>query len=244
MRVVDIVSNAGLFDANFRGSNMFYQPIEAGARSVRIFLSSTDPAISSQVLQNSTLTLTAGSSYTYIHAGFARTGSTPARQAILIQDTPPAPAGNQVALRIINAGVGPASGSVDVWFVKHPVNTATADSLPDARSAANVAFGAASAYVTFGTDTVAADSLRIVVTAVGTKTPILSANGLNGVKAPVGLAGTLTTNPIPGTRVAGSVLTAVVVPPSVVGSQGTQGFTTPSALYLVDRRPANTVTPP
>ena len=244
IRIIDIVSNAGLFDANFRGSNMFYQPIEAGSRSVRIFLSSTDPAIASQVLQNSTLNLTANSGYTFIHAGFARTGSTPARQAILIADAPPSPAGNTVALRIINAGVGPAAGNVDIWFVKHPVNVATADSLPDARAAANVAFGAASAYVTLGTDTVTADSLRIIVTATGTKTPILSTGGLNGVKAPAGTAGTLTANPIPGTRVAGSVLTAVVVPPSVAGSQGTQGFTTPSAVYLVDRRPANTVPVP
>src|SRR6266850_4734029 len=50
MRIVDIVSNAGLFDADFRGSNMFYQPIEAGSRTVRIFNSSSDPLISTQVL--------------------------------------------------------------------------------------------------------------------------------------------------------------------------------------------------
>jgi uncharacterized protein DUF4397 len=244
MRVIDIVSNAGLFDANFRGSNMFYQPIEAGTRSIRIFLSSTDPAIASQVLHNGNLSLTAGTGYTFIHMGFARTGSTPTRQGILITDAPPTPAGNTVALRVINAGVGPAGGAVDIWFVKRPVNTATADSLPDTRSAAGVAFGAASAYVTVGTDTVAADSLRIIVTAAGTKTPILNAGGVNGVKAPVGAAGTTVANPIAGTRVRESVLTAVVVPPSVAGSQGTQGFTTPSALYLVDRRPPNTVPDP
>jgi hypothetical protein len=236
MRIVDIVTNAGLFDADFRGSNMFYQPIEAGSRTLRVFMSSaTNQTIASTVLTETTLTLTEGTQYTVVHGGFAR-GTAPAKSVIVIQDNPPTPAAGQIAVRVINAGAG--MGGLDVWFVRHPVNTATADSLPDARTAANVTFGTASTYTAIGRDSVAADSIRVIVTATGTKTPILF-TGLNGIKAPAGVAGDIVTNPIAGSRIAGSVFTAVVVPPTVAGSQAAV-FAAPGALYLVDRRPPNT----
>jgi len=231
IRVIDIVSNAGLFDANFRGSNMFYQRIEAGSRTVRIFNSSTDPVIASQILQETTVPVTANASYTFIHAGFARTGGTPARTVLIIPDTPPTPAAGQVAVRAINAGAG--LGNVDVFVVRKAVNPATSDSLPDVPAAANIAFGAAGAYINAAVDA-PADSMRIVFTTAGTKT-VLAA-----VLAPFGVAGTTTVNPIAGSRIAQSVLTAVLVPRSVAGSQAPAAFTTPSAVYLVDRRPPNT----
>ena len=232
MRVIDIPSNAALFDANFRGSTMFYQPIQAGTRTVRIFNSSTDPVIASQVLQESSLPVTRDSGYTFIHAGFARTGGTPARTVLIIRDFPPTPAAALVAVRAINAGAG--LGAVDVWAVKRPVVPAGADSLPDTRGASNVAFGTASAYITLAVDAVAADSIRVVFTTTGSKTVLAS------VLVPPGVAGTTAADPIAGARVAGSVLTAVLVPRSVVGSQAPAGFTTPSAIYFVDRRPPST----
>jgi hypothetical protein len=245
-RVVDIVSNAGLFDANFRANNMFYQPIEAGGRTLRIFLSSTDPVIAQTVLREEALSLSTGASYTYIHLGFARTGSLPSRSGLLIPDTPPTPAAGQVAVRVINAGAGVAGGAVDVWFVRRPVNATTADSLSDTRTFPNLAFGQASAYIAavapvVGVPADSLDSLRIVVAAVGTKTP-LTGFGVNGIKAPNGVAGSATVNPIAGARIAGSVMSAVLLPPSVAGSQAPQGgaFVNPTAIYLVERRPANT----
>src|SRR5206468_1741317 len=78
MRIVDIVSNAGLYDADFRGANMFYQGIEVGSRHVRIFNSSTDPAIAQQVMKDTAIDFAVTDSVTFIHMGFARTGSTPA----------------------------------------------------------------------------------------------------------------------------------------------------------------------
>jgi len=242
IRVVDIVSNAGLFDVDFRGSNMFYQPIEAGTRTVRIFMSSvTNQQVASTVIQESNLALTAGSNYTVIHAGFARTGGTPARAVLVIPDNSPQPATGQIALRVINAGAGVAGGSVDVWFVRHPVvPTSPIDSLPDARSVAAVAYGTASTYASVPMDVAVTDSVRIVVTAAGTKTPILAT-----IKAPAGLAAQTAppADAIAGSRVSGSVVTAVIVPASVAGSQAPQGgaFATPSALYLVDRRPLTAV---
>jgi hypothetical protein len=240
IRIVDIVSNAGLFNATFRASNMFYQPIEAGTRTVRVFNSSDDPAIASQVIGESSVSLTASNNYTVIHAGFARTGGVPARAVVVIPDAATAPAAGQIALRVINAAAGVAGGSVDVWFVRRPVVAAGPDSLPDTPHAAGVGFGTASAYTPFGRDSVAADSFRVVITAAGTKAPILAT-----LKAPAGAAAG--TNPpsdaIAGSRIGGSVMTAVFLPPSVAGSQAPQtaAFTTPAALYLVDRRPPTVV---
>jgi hypothetical protein len=226
-RVVDIVSNAGFFDANFRDGNMFYTGIEAGSRQIRVFLSSTNPSIASQVVWDSTLNLTAATNYTLIEAGFARTGQVPARAVWVLTDNPAAPGAAQIGLRLVHAGAG--LGNVDVNVTLH-----AADTLPDTPLLGNVAYGAASAYLTLPVDAAAADSSRVVVTAAGTKTPVLLA-----VKLPVGLAGTSTTDPIAGARVAGSVLSAVVVPRSVAGSAAPQTapFTVPSAVFLVDKRP-------
>lgn len=226
-RVVDIVSNAGFFDANFRDGNMFYTGIEAGSREIRVFLSSTNPSIASQVVWDSTLNLTAATNYTLIQAGFARTGQTPARAAWVLTDNPAAPGAGQIGLRVVNAGAG--LGSVDVNVTRHATDT-----LPDTPLLSGVVYATTSAYLTLPVDAVAADSSRVVITAAGTKTPVLAT-----VKLPAGLAGTATTDPIAGARVAGSVLSAVVVPRSVAGSAAPQTapFLVPTAVFLVDRRP-------
>jgi hypothetical protein len=226
-RVVDIVSNAGFFDANFRDGNMFYTGIEAGSRQIRVFLSSTNPSIASQVMWDSTLNLTASTNYTLIEAGFARTGQTPARAVWVLTDNPAAPGAAQIGLRVVNAGAG--LGSVDVNVTRH-----AADTLPDTPLLGDVAYAATSAYLTLPVDAVAADSSRVVITAAGTKTPVLAA-----VKLPAGVAGTSTADPIAGARVAGSVLSAVIVPRSVAGSAAPQTapFAVPTTVFLVDRRP-------
>jgi uncharacterized protein DUF4397 len=226
-RVVDIVSNAGFFDANFRDGNMFYTGIEAGTREIRVFLSSTNPSIASQVMWDSTLNLAAATNYTLIQTGFARTGQTPARAAMLLTDNPAAPGAGNIGLRVVNAGAG--LGSVDVNVTRHATDT-----LPDTPLLSGVVYGTTSGYLTLPVDAVAADSSRVVITAAGTKTPVLAT-----VKLPAGLAGTATTDPIAGARVAGSVLSAVIVPPSVAGSAAPQTapFLVPTAVFLVDRRP-------
>jgi hypothetical protein len=230
-RVVDIPSNAGWFDANFRGSNMFYVGIEAGTRRIKVFLSSTDPAIAQQVLADTTFAYTENTNYTFIHTGFSRTGQVPARAVWIIPDNATAPAADSIGLRFIHAGAG--MGSVDLNVVRRATDT-----LPDVPLAGGVTYGATVAYRAFPQDTLGADSTRIVVTAAGTKTPRLVT-----LMLPAGQLGTTVLNPIAGARVRGSVMTAVVVPASVVGSQAPQGgaFATPSAVILVDRRPPNTV---
>lgn len=229
-RVVDIVSNAGMFDAVFRISEMFPEPIEAGQRRIRVFMSSPDQAIASTVVIDTTLTLTQNTAQTFIHTGFTRTGQTPGDVILLVPEAPPTPGAAAIGVRVIHAGAG--MGNVDVNVTRQ-----AADTLPDTPLFANVAYGSATGYLTVPADAVGADSVRIVVTAAGTKTPVLAT-----LKAPAGSAGTSTTTPIAGARIAGSVLTAVVVPASVVGSAAPQGgaFAAPSVVYLVDRRPPNT----
>jgi len=234
MRPVDIISNAGLFDAVFRGSNMFYQGMDAGTRQIRVFMSSTNPAITGVPILDTTATFASPNSYTVIHTGFARTGSTPGRVLWIVPDAGADPGANNIGIRLLHAGVG--MGPVDVNLTRHATDT-----LPDAPAVLNLAYKGIGSYFTLVRDSLAADSLRVVVTATGTKTPVLFS-----VKIPRGIAGTPSSNPIAGASVAGSVITAVIVPASVVGSTAPQGgaFAAPSAVFLVDRRPANTIPSP
>src|SRR5438046_2801582 len=150
---------------------------------------------------------------------------------------PPAPGAVQVGFRFSHGGAG--LGPVDVNLIRHG-----SDTLPDAPLIANVAYGTVGTYLTMKADSfqvqlsgnvVYYDTLRVVVTAAGTKTPALFT-----ATAPLGVPGTPLVNPIGGAAIPGSVLTALMVPPSVAGSPAPPTFTTPTALYLVDRRPPDT----
>jgi len=231
MRPIDIITNAGLFDAVFRGGNMFYQGIDAGTRQIRVFMSSGNPTVTGTPILDTTYAFASPSAYTVIHTGFARTGSTPGRVLWVVPDAATDPGAGNIGIRIVHAGVGMVN--VDVNVTRH-----AADTLPDAPAVANLAYKAIATYFTRARDSVAADSLRVVVTAAGTKTPVLFS-----IKLPAGLAGDSVRNPIAGSRVAGSVLTAVIVPRSVAGSTAPQtaAFTAPSAVFFVDRRPPKTI---
>src|SRR5207244_3735100 len=161
----------GLYAQNFRGSNMFYQGIEVGARNLRIFNHSTDPVIAQQVLKDTVIDFAASDSITLIHMGFARSGSTPARQVRVFTDKAADPGAGNLGFRVIHAGAGMAS--VDVNLIRHRADTAT---LPVTPFIANLAYGAASAYVVVAADPPAAtpETLRVVVTAAGTRLAILA----------------------------------------------------------------------
>ena len=231
MRPVDIITNAGLFDALFRGSNMFYQGIDAGTHQIRVFLSSINPGVTGTPIIDTSVTLASPNSYTLIHTGFARTGSSPGRLLWVVPDAGADPGANNVGIRVVNAGAG--MPNVDVYVTR----TAAAP-LPATPAVANLAYLGVGTYLTMARDSVAADSLRLVVTAAGTTTPVLFT-----VKVPRGVPGTTSNNPIAGGFVAGSVVTAVIVPASVAGSTAPQGgaFAAPSAVFLVDKRPPDTI---
>jgi hypothetical protein len=222
-RFVDHLSNAGFFDAAFRANQAQYQPVEAGSHTFRAFLSSTDVTIAQQFVNETTFDFAEGGRYTVIHAGYLRSGQTPAATVTVATDDAPTPAAGRVALRALNLA-GPL-GAVDVFVGED----ATADQPPSATATwTGVAFGTFTPYVELDTA-----GLRVAATATGTTTPLVVAN----TAAPAGAAATGTSSPITGVRIAGSVITVVVLPPSVAGSMAPQGFTTPGFVFLNDRRP-------
>ena len=76
-----------------------HQPVAAGARQIRVFPNSTNAAIASTVLHETTITFNANTKYTLLLTGSAR-GNT--ESFVLIEDNPPATAANQIALRVVN----------------------------------------------------------------------------------------------------------------------------------------------
>jgi hypothetical protein len=199
-------------------------PVEAGRDvQIRVFMNGTTPAIASQVVFDTTCTFAANLNYTFFLYGNARGAAVHARVTV---DTLPAPAG--VAFRVINLG-GTAVGAVDVDVVAQAVVAP----LTGTASFANVAVGAVTAYTNFAVST----TLKATATAPATRTPFLfSAN------APAGVRGDTLVNPVAGTNVAGTAISAVIVPASVVGSTAPQGgaFVSPTILFMIDRKPALT----
>jgi hypothetical protein len=200
-----------------------YSGIEAGSRHFRVFtnMQSTDINVVSQVILDTTLTLAPNTYYTILHSGFARTGATPHQQFVLLTDSRPNVAASQVGMRIILAG--PGIGPLDVYTTK---DTATATPLPASPAFTNVAFGTPSSWSNFATG-----AMAVRVFAAGTTTPTLTK-----VPAPAGAAAQPLLDPVAGTTVAGSALTAFVFPPGVAGSPNNK-ITTAGVGYGIDVRP-------
>lgn len=160
IRVIDQVAWSPVGNALAFRAGTEHQPTEAKDRRFRVFPTSTNPAIASQILLDTTLTFTAGSKYTLLLTGSARSNT---ERFVVINDDHPTPAANQIAVRAVNA----ATGAIDAYFV----NSAT-DPIASPPSAANLAPLAASAYITRAT---AAAALR--VTNAGSATVTASAAG-------------------------------------------------------------------
>jgi hypothetical protein len=237
-RFVDAVKNSPFaLSLAFRGFTP-YQATTPGPRHLRIFPACTaasttagncDINLTSQIMIDTTLTFEEGKYYTLVHVGLARAGGTPADRIVVFSDDAPSITGTNIALRVVNLGPGlntGAPGSVDVF-----ATAATGDPLPSSAFASNVAFLGSSAYATR-----AVGSVALRATAAGTTTPVLA-----NVAAPVGAAAdpALSGSAIGGSGQAGSALTAFVFPRSTAGSAAPQttAFTTPTIVYIVDRRP-------
>jgi len=206
-RPVDIVSNSGLFPAPFRAMNTYYQGIEAGSRDIRVFMDGTDPVVASTLVLEQSFTFTANADYTFLAYGYARTGQTPAKKVLITTDVAPAVATGQVHVRVIQLAstLAPfATAPLDAWVVARG-----AAPLSGSPTIANAAFENVSAYTN-----VAVGTYRIAFTATGTTTPILFQSNM-----PAGVAGNDSLNPIGGTSIAQSVITALVMPQSVPGSK-------------------------
>jgi hypothetical protein len=206
IRVIDIPTNAGFFDADFRALKMFPERLQAGARHIRVFTSGTNINAASTILLDTTFTFVADERYAFYVHGFRRTGSTPAAEALITTASAPAKAPDSVHVRVINLAptLAPeATTPLDAWIVaRGPAALAGAPTIP----------AGTSTYAK-----VAAGPYRMAFTAAGTTSPILFQSNM-----PAGVIDTL--GNIGGTSVAGTALTAVVVPRSVPGSQAPLSF--------------------
>jgi hypothetical protein len=228
-RFIDAVANSPyVFGQAFRGFSP-YQATTPGARHLRIFPTSTNVAITTQIVIDTTITFEPSKYYTLVHVGLARGSGTPADKIVVFDDAPPAASGATIALRAINLGPGLNTGTpgpVDIF-----ATTATSDPTPGTPLFSNVAFLSATSYVTRPTG-----ALALRATAAGSTTPVL-ANVLAqpGIPADPSLTGSA----VGGSNQAGTAMTAFVFPRSTAGSAAPQGsaFTSPTIIYLVDRRP-------
>jgi len=222
-RIVDVVTNAGMFNADFRANQAQYVPILVGQHTIRVFLSDSDLTVAQVVVNETTFNFEQGKNYTFIHSGFMRSGQTPLVTASIVEDAPPTPGAGKVAVRALNLAAG--LGGMDIF-----VGTTTTGLPAAAATWTDVAFGTFTGYVELDTA-----AYRVAATATGTATPLVVAN----TAAPTGAAASGTSSAIAGVKMAGSALTIVVLPRSVAGSRAPQAsaFTTPAVTFLNDRRP-------
>jgi hypothetical protein len=201
-----------------------YQGYATGARQIRVFPTSTNIAVTQQFFVDTTLTLTAGTYYSIIHTGYARTGQTPKQGLWVLTDAMPAQS-TGVALRVLNTGA--SLGNVDVYLT-----AAATDPLPASPTFANVAFKTATAYSALTTGPI---TLRVF--AAGTTTGALATATMTA-----GTAGTTSADPLGGSSVAGTIATAMIYSPSVVGSLA-QAAAAPTIVYWIDKQPPRTTSP-
>ena len=239
-RFVDIVENSDAYRITYRNTpstsgavtaaaQIQYKPAKTGARHFRIFLSDSLLSAASITLKDSTATLEAGHNYTFLLWGNARSTGADKMRLTVIDENVPDP-GQQVALRVINAG---ATG-IDV---RQYVATGT---VPTAADWSNVGGYSITTYKTVapapikfnvqpqgGGTALFTDPQALIGEPIGT-----TAGSASGAGCTVGTDCIA----VPGTTVAGSAVTLIVFPRSVAGSKASN-FTTPGAVTMWDRRP-------
>jgi hypothetical protein len=228
MRFINAVSDTGAVDIRFvdqidlspfanalafRAASLTgYQPVEAKSRHLRVFPTSLNIAITSQVLLDTTITIPDGQRFTLMLTGPSRTAGQ--LKFVMITDDITAPPAGQIAVRTVNASTGAVAGYL---------LNATTDALPGTATFANVASYTASPYVTRATGSAA---LRF--TDVGSLTVNAS---VAGPATPAAIAGAL---PAAGLQSSGTVFSVYYFPKARAGS-----VSTPGAVWFVDRNPCD-----
>jgi len=256
-RFVDLVENNAQYAIPFRNNisvvggvaastGIEYKYTAAGSRHFNVFLDDTLPAVASQKLKDSTLTVELNHRYTVLLWGGARTGSANPMKLSVIDET--CDPGTQIGLRAINA-TGQAVDirvyqATDVTVGKTTTTTGTP---PAAATWANVPpmsvttcinFAPTPTPTTVGTTTTTV-SYRFNVQPAGGGTALFTdASALigqaNGTQANGCFVG-IDCDATPGTSAAGSALTGIIFPASVAGSKAAQ-FTTPAISFMWDKR--------
>ena len=223
----------------FRGTTP-YQAMTPGPRHIRLFPAPTGVArpanVVSQIIVDTTINFTASTYYTVVHLGFSRSGSTPQDRLVVLEDVAPANLTGKVALRVVHAGTG--IGAVDVFATT--TSTAAVGGTP---IFTNVQYGTKTDYslvdpATLTATTPPTANFWLRVATAGSTTEIITGTSR---QAPPGEAGNPTAllTPIGGAAMAGSALTAFILPRSVAGSAAPQSaaFQAPVILYLIDKHP-------
>jgi len=240
-RFIDYVENSDAYRITFRNTpstsglitaaaQIQYKPAKAGSRHFKIFLSDSLITAAQITLKDSTVNLETGHNYTFLLWGNARSSGSDKMRLTVIDEAVPDP-GQQVALRVINAG----GTAIDV---RQYVATGTVPSAAD--------WSAVGAYSISTYKTVAPSPIKFNVQPSGGGTALftdpqaivgeaigVTAGSATGAGCVVGTD----CNVIPGTTVAGSSVTLIVYPRSVAGSKASN-FTTPGSVTMWDRRPA------
>jgi len=213
-RFVDYPSNASEPSLAFQSSSGRWRIIPAGTHAVKAFFTNTtaagsEPSVVATVIDEASFQLEAFKKYTVLHYGFAKSGATPQRRLILIEDVVPSVPSGQVAIRVINAA--PTFGAVNVYA---SLGTAVGGAVAGTPIFSNVAAGSATGWVNLPVAT-GANTYRV------TATPAAATTVLTDMLAPTGsaaVAATPTTaalDPVPGAQQATSAFTIVVFGPRV-----------------------------
>jgi hypothetical protein len=210
-----------------------YQGYQAGSRHIRIFLdpnppsgvTAVDPAVVSTVMVDTTYTFTAGSYYTLIHVGNARTGAAVKEKLWIIADALPVQSTASVQYRVIN--VAPVQGAVDVYANGTGVTTGAA-------SATSLGFQSATTYFSQ-----APGAIIMKMMAPGTQNAVGAAAGYT-VQA--GTAGTTLADPIYGSGIGGSIFSAFIFDATPALSKAAV-FATPGIVFFPDMQPPRTTSP-
>lgn len=226
-RFVDSVEAPIELGLVFRGASG-YQPFKVGARRLRAFAASQSPAIVfGAPILDQVVNLKADTYYTLIHVGLANAAGGAGDSVIVLVDSIPTLAflGSGIAVRGVHAI--PGVGSVDVFTTR-----TVAAPLPSTPAFAGLTYGKITPYIKFAAiqDSVAA---RISVTGA-VPAVVLSALAM------FGQAGTTQLNPIGGSRVAGTSLSAVAFPAGI-GARATGAAVAPTVVWFVDGDPPETV---
>lgn len=235
-RFIDLVESNAQFRVPFRNSPTTtsgvtastltqYKAAKAGSRHFVVFLDDTIQSIATTKLKDSTYNFVAGKNYTVVIWGAARAGAM--KVTIIDESVITDPGAGKVGLRIMNTTDAAIDGRAFV----------TGGTVPTAPTWAGVAPYSLSAVVSADTGSITYN----VRPAGGTTTLFADMLGLLGAPASssAGAGAKLDIEPLPGTRVAGSVITLVVYPRSTAGSRTPQvaAFQVPAGSFMWDRRP-------
>ena len=207
LRVVDIPTNGSFMDADFRSAQFFPSNLEPGTRRIKVFLSSGVDTIAKKYLLDTTYTFAEGERYSFYVTGQARSGRPVPLHALITNLSAVTPGPGQFAIRVVNLAptLGWAlAGTLPDTSAPPDVHILAAKAVQGTPAAASFAYGSATQYVVLDTG-----AYYVALTAPG----VATLKAVVGT-VPPGIVGSPGTPPVAGSRIGGSVFTAVIVPHS------------------------------